>query len=460
MKRVPSDTISMPAAAAHSPATGLAAIAPEKQGAWIRQLHASPRMQAQRRMLEASFGASAMAPVQRMMGFEFQVTNQDFLLRDQAPTSKEEKQDGMEPVEQPRKPGKPTNKEVIGRLDGPVAVERDGPNPEFVTDPFDESVAPDKVGECVSIISSQYEHALEMIATTGKDPRVQLAKRPLVPQIDVQATGGFSLAEVPGWLMTLHDELDKKGSPYFAKQGHKRYVKNISRLKEGMKTKARSYPDWQTAIPNELLSKLPPSVHGLMLLAQTNIQAVVAARDEITAPGVKALTAVLPKTNLSSLYQGMSDEDKRRFSALAEFIGTPGRHSWHDQQFTMSIPEKSNQLKWEYVKHWVFKPHLYPQDIVDGVEPMWVFEGFSEIGGGEDRAGMYKEFEETHGDSAEFSKERDKVSEKWRRSKLDPTKEAILEMRDFGSDKMKLDEIARWAAAAFSIYQAHKRGKT
>ena len=454
MKKVPNDAARQPVAAAHAPATGGAAVAPDQQGAWVRQLQASPRMLAQRRLIEASFGASTGAPVQRMMGFEFQVLNQRFHRKDVEPESKsEDKKSGGSVV--------PDNKEEIGKLSGHVSIERDGANPEFVTVPFSEELEPGFVGEQVAVIEAQFDEAVVAIEKLGKAPPVRADTRPQTPQVDVQATGGFSLAEIAGWLTTLVGELGKDGkegrekSPFRAKEGNKRYTSNARRLSEGLSTPARHYPSWRTGLSAHLLEDLPPSVEGLMLLAQTNIQAMSATRDDTRALGVKTLTAVLPKTNLSSLYDGMARPDKLRFGAIATAIGKHGGHSWR-RPIRMDIPVDSNSLKWEYVKRWEFKPYLYPQDIINGVEPMWVFEGFSEIGGGEDRPALYEEFEETHGDSRKFSTDRGKVNAKWAKTGVDPTQEAILEMRDFGSDKMQLNEIAKWAFDAFTIYKLHK----
>jgi hypothetical protein len=449
MKRMPKDAARPPDAATHAPATGGAAMAPDQQGAWVRQLHSSPRMLAQRRLIEASFGALTAAPVQRMMGFEFQVRNQHFYRTDLEPESKGEDRKSSDLV-------KPDNKEEIGRLGPNISIERDGSNPEFVTDPFSEKLDPGQVGDAVSAIATDYDAALRVIESGGKAPRVRAGTRPPTPQIDVQSTGGFSLAEIAGWLTTLAGELHKGGgSPYREKEGNKRYTLNARRLEEGLATRTRHVPSWQSGLPKRLLENLQPSVAGLMLLAQTNIQAVTAARDDTKALGVKTLTAVLPKTNLSSLYEGMTQGDKLHFAEIAAAIEGNGGHPWRTP-IPMNIPDTSNRLQWEYVKRWEFKPYLYPQDIINGVEPMWVFEGFSEIGGGEDRPALYEEFEETHGESRKFSGDRDKVNAKWAKTGVDPTKEAILEMRDFGSDKMQLSEIAKWAADAFTIYKLHK----
>lgn len=358
----------------------------------------------------------------------------------------------------------PRDKANFGKIpSSDIAIERDGANPEFVTPGYDENkLEPDNVGVDVDNIQKSYDLMVNHVASENKPP-LKRTTNPNIPEADVQATGGFNLSEIVGWYQVLAEQTRSNKNAFSPKTGG-RHSRNIEQLKKTANFKPKSAPplksdlDWKAGI--EKLDSFSPSVKGLMLLAQTNMEALAAAVTDEGALGVKAVTAILPKSNLSSLYKGLDNGDKLAIQAISQAIKENNSHGWCKPiEFKEKL--KPNQLRWEYAKYWSFYPHLYLDDVVSGLEPMWIFEGFAEVDDGtDDRKDIFEDYEKIYGESSEeFEAERAGPREKWEKRGVDPLKEAIIEMREFGSDKMPLNQIAQWAASAFLIYQKFKLKK-
>lgn len=385
--------------------------------------------------------------LQAKLGFEFQVMNEFFF----------DEEDKLA-----------TEKKSIARI-GRIGIERDGANPEFVTDAFDENTdRPRDVEEAVSPIIEDYDQMIGIILLEDKTVHMlPPGERDTVKTVDAQATGGFNLSEVFGWYRTLESQRQpsdlKKGQDRFSDKlispFQKRDIqRDTAHQRRGKRTEA-NYRRLLAATRD-----LPPdatrAVAGLMVLINTNIQAIAATvTGDRYAPGVKALTSIIPKSNLSSLYSSMDTEDKLNFQMISERIKEDRSHPWHQPVVYDVEDKKSSKLGWEYIHHWTFYPHLYMDDIIAGVEPMWVFEGFSEVNAHLGaRAGMLGEVEEKVGleTARDLGSERAKPAKRWAARGI-PLDEAIIEMRELGYGDLPLEKIVIYATEAFVIYQEFKR---